>query len=209
RLETDASVLDEVVVNTGYYSVAKERATGSFTHVSQEMLDRSVGTNILQRLEGVTNGLQFDRNQLTGENTSGKPELRVRGLSTIEGNASPLIVVDNFPYENDISTLNPNDILEVTILKDAAAASIWGARAGNGVIVITTKKGTFNQRAKLSYNTNFNFSDKPDLYYNQGFLPSETVMRIQQELFERGVYPERPETKIPGYAELLIQRRDG
>lgn len=63
----------------------------------------------------------------------------IRGISTINGPKSPLIVVDNFPYEGDISNINPNMVESITVLKDASAASIWGARAANGVIVITTK----------------------------------------------------------------------
>ncbi|GGC47818.1 SusC/RagA family TonB-linked outer membrane protein [Parapedobacter defluvii] len=209
RLLADANTLQEVEVNTGYYSVPKERATGSFTHVGSDLLNRSVGLNILDRLEGVTNGLLFDRRNLTGENVGGAPDLRVRGLSTIEANSAPLIIVDKFPYEGDISAINPNDIASITVLKDAAAASIWGARAGNGVIVITTKQGHYDQPARVSFNSNVNVTAKPDLFYNQGFLPPATVMEIQKDLFERGAYAESDRTRIPLYAELLIERRDG
>src|SRR5690606_2646704 len=129
----------------------------------------------------------------------GEPELRVRGLSTIESNAAPLIVIDNFPFEGDISTLNPNDILEITILRDAAAASIWGARAGNGVIVITTKQGQYNQPVRISVNSNINVVNKPDLFYSQNYLPSSTVMEIQEELFERNTYRENDLVYLPSY----------
>ncbi|SEN42370.1 TonB-linked outer membrane protein, SusC/RagA family [bacterium A37T11] len=208
-LVPESGELQVVEVNTGYYSVPKERATGSFTHIDNELLNRSVSTNLLERLEGVTNGLQFDRRSITGEGISAEPELRVRGLSTIESNSRPLIIVDNFPYEGELSSINPNDVYDVTILKDAAAASIWGARAGNGVIVITTKKGSFNQPAKVSVTSNVTIKQKPDLFYNQNVLPSATMMDIQQELYERGAYAENPQTPIPLYVELLIKQRDG
>src|SRR5690606_24158443 len=110
-----------------------------------KLLNRSVTGNILQRLEGIAPGVQFVDADAT--DASG---IRVRGLATIESNATPLIVVDNFPYEGDINSINPNDIESVTVLKDAAAASIWGARAGNGVLVITTKQGNYNQRPRIS-----------------------------------------------------------
>lgn len=208
-LHAHGNVLEEVVVNTGYYAVPAERATGAFTYIDNELLNRSPSTNILDRLEGVTNGLLFDRRNLTGENVDGAPELRIRGLSTIDANSAPLIVVDNFPYEGDINTLNPNMVESITVLRDAAAASIWGARAGNGVIVITTKQGKYNQPARVSFNTNLNFRDKPDLLYGRQYLPAPTVMEIQKELFERGAYAENNQTYIPSYVELLIKLRDG
>src|SRR5690606_1094896 len=103
--------LEEVVINTGYYQVPIERSTGSFTHVDDKLINRSIGSNILQRLEGVANGVQFVEPQ--AGDASG---IRVRGLSTIEADTRPLIVVDNFPYEGDINTINPNDVESITVL---------------------------------------------------------------------------------------------
>ena len=134
QLHRDNQTIDEVqVVNTGFYQIPKERATGSFSVVNNELLNRSTGGHILERLDGMASGVQF----VTPNGT--KPsDIRVRGLATIQSDASPLIIMDNFPYDGDITSINPNDIDNITILKDGASASIWGARAGNGVIVITT-----------------------------------------------------------------------
>ncbi len=203
-LDPDPNALEEVVVNTGYYQVPKERATGSFVHVDNTLINRSVSTNILQRLEGVVSGVQFVEPQ-----ASDGSGIRIRGLSTIEADTRPLIVVDNFPYEGDINTINPNDVESITVLKDAAAASIWGARAGNGVIVINTKQGAYNRPARISVNNNVMVGEKPDLFYSQSYLPSTTVMEIQKELFGRGTYREQDQTYIPSYVELLIKQRDG
>lgn len=115
----------EIIVNTGYQTLPKERATGSFTQIDNKLFNRSTSGNVLERLEGITNGMLFTRKDLTNENLSGQPEIRVRGINTILGSKSPLIVVDNFPYNGDINQLNPQDVESVTILKDAAAASIW------------------------------------------------------------------------------------
>lgn len=208
-LLSDPNAIQEVIVNTGYYQVPQERATGAFTHIDNALLNRSVGANILDRLEGITNSLLFDRRNLSGEDVNGEPELRVRGVSTIEADGRPLIVVDNFPYEGDISTINPNDVESITVLRDAAAASIWGARAGNGVIVINMKQGRYNMPTEVTFNTNMSFGEKPDLFYSQNYLPAGTVMDIQKELFERGAYQERNQTRIPTYVELLIKKRDG
>src|SRR5690606_18858287 len=113
------------------------------------------GFNVLDRLKGVTNGLNFLTSPSGGSNKN-RTDIQIRGVSSMTANAKPLIVVDGFPYDElnssffadstaiGVGDLNPNDIESITVLKDAAAASIWGVRAGNGVIVITTKKGKFN-----------------------------------------------------------------
>lgn len=207
-LDENITSLGEVVINTGYYQRAQESTTGSFIQIDNKLINRGISTNILSRLEGVTNSLHFDRRNITGESID-KPSLRIRGLSTIQSNEMPLIVVDNFPYENDLNSINPNDVESITILKDAAAAAIWGARAGNGVIVITTKQGKYNQQTKISFNSNLTVATKPDLYYNQNYLPSLNIMNIENELFEKGAYSETPETVLPDFVELLIKKRDG
>jgi TonB-dependent SusC/RagA subfamily outer membrane receptor len=107
----------------------------------------------------------------------------VRGLSTIQGPKAPLIVVDNFPYEGDISNLNPNIVENITILKDAAAASIWGARAANGVIVITTKGAKYNQPITVDFNTFLTTSPKPDLNYLK-VISSADFIDVEQELLK-------------------------
>jgi len=194
----------EVVINTGYYNLPRERATGSFEHVDNSLLNRSVGPDILSRLDGMATGVQF-----VTPNGTNAADIRVRGLSTIESDETPLIVLDNFPYEGDISTINPNDVESVTVLKDAAAASIWGARAGNGVIVITTKKGRYGQRPRISINSNVTIGARPDLFYSRNRLPSATVMEIERKIFESGGYTTSENTPLPAYVEMLIQRRDG
>jgi len=131
--------LDVQVVSTGYQDIPKERATGSFVKIDNELINRRVSTDILSRIDGITSGLIFNTNRRQANDIS------IRGRSTIFANDKPLIVVDNFPYDGDINNINPNDIESINILKDAAAASIWGARSGNGVIVIVTKKGRFTQ----------------------------------------------------------------
>lgn len=207
-LQLKESNIEEVVVSTGYFQAPKERLSGSYTHIDNKLLNRSASPNLLDRLEGITNGLQFDRGSLTGENTDGSPLLRVRGASTLMSDARPLIVVDNFPFEGDIRSINPNDVESVTVLKDASAASIWGARAGNGVIVINMKKGSFNQMPSVSLQSNFRLTERPDLFFNQNVVRPETVMELQKKLFDDKKFVENNYTRIPLYVELLIKKRD-
>ncbi|RYE38515.1 MAG: SusC/RagA family TonB-linked outer membrane protein, partial [Sphingobacteriales bacterium] len=207
-LATTDYTLQEVTINTGYQSIPTERATGSFVQVDQALFNRSVSTNVLDRLKDVVPGLTFNNGVgvQTGEN-----DISIRGRSTIFAKADPLIVLDNFPYEGALENINPNDIESITILKDAAAASIWGAKAGNGVIVITTKKGSFNQPLQINFNTNAVLTGRPNLF-NQPLISSADYIETEQMLFANDFYKgtESGSGKSPltPVIELLIAKRD-
>lgn len=175
----------DVNVNTGYQNVPKERSTGSFAQPIREMYDGRVSTDVLSRLEGITSAVVFNSPGITGQRA---PKISVRGRSTIYANDDPLIVVDNFPYDGDIANINPNDIENVTVLKDAAAASIWGVQAGNGVIVITTKKGRLQQPLKIQFNANATVGDRPDLYYDPNYLDASQFIDLEYHLFREGKF---------------------
>lgn len=205
-LRAKINALDEVeVVSSGYQFIPKERATGAFTHINNATLNQQVGQDILKRLEGVSNGLLFN----TGKNNS-KTGISIRGLSTINGTLDPLIVLDGFIYEGDIANINPNDVESVTLLKDAAAASIWGAKAGNGVIVITTKKGRFNQDLSLEFNNVFSIKSKPDLY-SLPLMESSDYIDIERILFNHGYFDDRivwePFRALSPAVEIFLQQR--
>lgn len=180
-LDELSNELEEVVINTGYQKVPAERSTGSFVQLNNEILNRRVGTNILERLEDVTPGLVFNRGKLSSGSIS------IRGRNTIYGDAAPLIVIDNFPYEGSMDNINPNDVESITVLKDAAAASIWGARAGNGVIVITTRRGRLNQPAKINLTATTSMSEKPDIFYQQR-MSSADFIEMEKTLFSKNFY---------------------
>jgi TonB-linked SusC/RagA family outer membrane protein len=179
-----AALNDVSVLHTGYQTIPKERATGSFGKIDNDLLDRRVSTNILDRLDGVAGGVLFNKNGVFGTNQS---SISVRGRSTIFANPEPLIVVDNFPYNGNISNINPDDVESVTILKDAAAASIWGAFAGNGVIVITTKRGRSEQAPRLEFNTSVTVGRKPDVYA-QPLLSTGDYINVEDSLYNYGFY---------------------
>lgn len=182
-LQDTAVKLDEVIVNTGYQKIPKERATGSFVTVDNEEFNDRVAPDVISKLEGITSGLVFFKG------VPNRPdEINIRGQSTLFSNTQPLIVVDNFPYDGDINTINPNDVANITVLKDAAAASIWGVRAGNGVIVITTKKGKFNSPLKVSFNSNITISQKPNIFYDSRFISSPDFIDMESFLFSKGYY---------------------
>ena len=182
-LKRTEMVIDTVIVSNGYQQLPRERSTGSFDKIDNELLNRATDINVLNRLENITSGLYFSRT------VGGNPELIIRGLSTLRTSSNgPLIVLDNFPYNGDINNINPNDVESITILKDAAAASIWGASAGNGVIVISTKKAKFLQPVRLSLTSTFISTDKPALYKDQAFISSSDFIEIEKFLFSKGFY---------------------
>lgn len=198
-------------VNTGYQSIPKERATGSFVQIDNELFNRRVSTNVLDRLEGVASGIRF--NPQLGSNTNESP-ISIRGRSTIMSNTEPLVILDNFPYEGDINNLNPNSIESITVLRDAAAASIWGARSGNGVIVITTKKGRYNQPFRVELNSNVTVGGRPDLYYSPSYINTEDFIEVETFLFDRGAYDAKLNNTttrpvLSPLVEMLALRRAG
>ncbi|SMC54752.1 SusC/RagA family TonB-linked outer membrane protein [Pedobacter nyackensis] len=207
-LSISTGKLDEVnVVSTGYQTLPKERATGSFTIVDDKTINRGVGTNILDRLEGVTSGLLLYPRNLTGNSS----KVTIHGRSTLFANAAPLIVLNGFPYDGTIDQINPADIESINVLKDAAAASIWGTRSGNGVIVITTKSGRKNQKLTVGINSTLTISDKPDLYYIPQLSSVETI-DLEQFLFAKGFYNSRfnnAYNPVSPAVEIFNQRKNG
>lgn len=186
-LKSGQSKLSEViVVSTGYQSIPRERVTGSFSQPIKQEFDIRVAPDVLSKLAGITPGLVFNANTATAR--SGQVDINIRGRSTIFANDQPLIVVDNFPFSGNINNINPNDVESITVLKDAASASIWGVRASNGVIVITTKKGKFNQSLKIGFNANLTVTGKPNLNYNPNQLGVASFIGLEQFLFTKGYY---------------------
>lgn len=171
NLEENMSELGEVVV-VGFGNKAREDITGSVSSVKMDKIlgDRPV-TDAARALQGTVPGLQvtFGTGQ-PGQST----RLNIRGFESING-GSPLVLVDNIPM--NIDDINPRDIEEVTVLKDASAASIYGAEAAFGVILITTKKGEKNQPMRLEYSNNFAFTSPSTLPRKASPLEFATALR--------------------------------
>lgn len=189
-----------VEYSTGYQKINPERATGSFVQIDNDLYSRRVTTDVLSEIDGIASGVYFNGTGGTlGTNynlpnvatdPNNKLGITIRGQSTLSADVSkdPLIVVDNFPYEGDINNLNPEMVESITVLKDASAASIWGARAGNGVIVITTKKGKYSTRMKVDLNENITIGGKPNVFYSKSFLNSSDFINVEDTLFNDGYF---------------------
>ena len=134
-LAEDSEVLEEVVV-TGYTTQRKADLTGAISAVSAKDLEKQQENNPMKALQGKVPGM----NVTADGNPSGSATVRIRGIGTLNDN-DPLYIIDGVPTKSGMHELNPNDIESIQVLKDAASASIYGSRAANGVIIITTKKG--------------------------------------------------------------------
>ncbi|WP_232282961.1 SusC/RagA family TonB-linked outer membrane protein [Pedobacter sp. BAL39] len=199
-----SQTLQDVTVSTGYQTLKKGSTTGSYSVITAKDIEQTPNVNLMERLEGKVPGVQFDLRNNT---------IKIRGVNSYNSgvNSTPLIVIDGFPASNQkltnitsatvegsprfdkqpgtsgnaiLSSFNPADIESITFLKDAAAAAIWGSKAANGVIVITTKKGkkgtnTINFGATLSTSAPANFK-------NMTSMSNRDYLDLEQELVDRG-----------------------
>ncbi|MBB4037682.1 TonB-linked SusC/RagA family outer membrane protein [Dysgonomonas hofstadii] len=158
----DPVMMDEVVV-IAYGEQKRSAFTGSASVVTAEAISRRPVTSVMSAIEGAGVGVQV-------QNTSGAPdatpEFRIRGASSINASKDPLIIVDGAAYESGWNNINPNDVESITVLKDAASTAIYGARGGNGVILITTKRATKQEKIAVTFDAKFAISQvrKSDLY---------------------------------------------
>jgi TonB-linked SusC/RagA family outer membrane protein len=171
KLKTAVSELDEVVV-TGYGSAKKSAFTGSAAVVSSKSIEKRQVSDVSKALQGSIAGVQ-------ATSVSGQPgtsaTLRIRGVGSISSSSEPLYVIDGIPVESSLSSINSADIESITVLKDAAANSLYGARGANGVVLITTKRGK-SGKTKVTLETRFGF--------NQRAIPSYDVVNSKGQWME-------------------------
>ncbi len=200
-LRQSANQLNEVtVIDNGYGKTTRERAAGAYATISSEEIAKTPTVSLLDRLEGKLPGVKIDaRNN----------NIQVRGVTNYSGFSGPLIVVDGFPLIEAtdqprlnstllngpltanavISRFDPQDIEQITVLKDASATSIWGARAANGVIVIETKKGKRGAAPQLNFSYNATITQRPDLSRLK-WMSSAQYINLEQELVDKAYLPD-------------------
>ena len=158
-LKPDAKQLDEIIV-VAYGTAKKSAFTGSASTIKADKLEERIVSNITNALSGQVAGIQtVNANGAPGASAT----VRIRGIGSMSSSNAPLYVVDGVPYDGDMSSINPQDIESLSVLKDAAANSIYGARGANGVILITTKQGQ-SGKVKVSYDGFVGFSNATDFY---------------------------------------------
>lgn len=137
KMDSNVQGLDDVVV-VAYGTAKKSTFTGSATVISGEKLSKVSGSGFAESLQGMGSGVNVVNNE---GNPGGETRIQIRGISSLSGSSNPLYVVDGMPYDGELSSISPTDIESISVLKDAAASSLYGSRAANGVVMITTKRG--------------------------------------------------------------------
>lgn len=178
-LQEDTKVLDEVVV-VGYGVQKKSHLTGAITKVKTDGLEDIPLTRIDQALQGRVAGVNI---QNTTSEVGEAPTVRVRGLGSISTSSDPLIIIDGFPVPDGLGTVDANDIQSIEVLKDAASAAIYGSRAANGVIMITTKSG---QAEKPTYTLKMYWGSKQAYKLHPIMSSREYVQMVTQEEILKG-----------------------
>ena len=155
KMTSDSQNLEEIVV-VAYGKVKRSSYTGSATGIKGEALAKRPATNVLAGIEGAVSGVQIQ----SGDGQPGSaPAIRIRGFSSISGSNTPLYVVDGVPFTGSINNINAADVESMTILKDAASTSLYGSKAANGVVIITTRKGT-SAKDSFTLNMSSGFSSR-------------------------------------------------
>lgn len=186
------SQLNEVIIQTGYQVLSKNTATGSYAKPDMKTFhSRAASMDIVSRLDGLVPGLTIiggTSGQGGNEFQTGSNQQSVlRGKSSLRISSEPLYVVDGVQVPN-LSNINPNDVKDITVLKDAAASAIYGAKAANGVIVIVTKSGAKNQKIEVNYSGYVSFQGKP--HVRKGlYMSSPEYIATARELFDPAQYP--------------------
>lgn len=172
-LTTNASTMDEIVV-TGYQNIKRENATGSYTILTGDEINKRHNPDVASSLEGNIPGLVKKRDKYA----TGEQNIVIRGVGTFTASTAPLVVVDGLPIEGGIETVNNYDIKSITVLKDASAAAIYGARASNGVIVITTKQAD-RDRLTVEFNADLSITGKTD-YSKAGWASAAQAIELER-----------------------------
>lgn len=172
-MESDSYMMNETVV-TGYQKLKRENATGSFQTISATDLDNKYMSNLTEGLEGKIAGLVKYNNGVSDG-------LTIRGVGSLKASTSPLVVVDGLPINGTLQDVNQYDIDKITVLKDAAAAAIYGARASNGVIVIVTKKAQ-NEKLSIEFNSDLTLNNKNN-YDDYRYCNASEQLEIEQDNF--------------------------
>ncbi len=221
QLQPDAGKLEEVVI-IGYGSTTKEKFNGAVSKVDSEELNNYSSANFEQALAGNVSGIQILGN---GKNPGENSVIQIRGLNTLTAGTNPLIVIDGNPLSegSSFSSISNQDIESINILKDAASAAIYGSRASNGVILITTKKGRPGG-LKVTYDTYYGFQDRIDNFElvdaydaalfdsdsrNFGYVSGGPGRSVTDDNATRDANGGGKRSRIPGYLQGYLDGQAG
>lgn len=188
QLVPDEALLNEVVV-VGYGTQKKKDLTGSIASANLAAFKEAPNVSILQSLKGSLPGLTISQTNRPGQEAS----INIRGTSTLNGNTSPLIIVDGLIFNGRLSDLNPADVASIDVLKDPSSKAVYGSQAANGVVLVTTKTGRLAQKPTITYSTNYAISSPT---VDARLLNREEFLEKVRNIEYRNAY-----TQASGYTE--------
>lgn len=205
NLSEDTEVLDEVMV-IGYGTTTRAQFVGSAEAVSGDDLTKQAQSNVTNALQGKMTGVQV-------VNTNGQPgtsaSIRIRGTGSINGGTDPLYIVDGAPYEGSINSISSYDIASITVLKDAAATAIYGARGANGVILITTKSGSANTKFEVNLDAKWGTNQRAVPNYNVMRDPGMYMETAYKALYNTRIFSGATPAEAYAFADATLFESNG
>lgn len=193
RVLLDENLSIDEVIFVAYGTAKKSSFTGSATVVKSDQIEKISGSGFAETLQGMSAGVQVVNNEGTPGSDS---RIQIRGISSMSGKTAPLYIVDGMPYDGTLTSINPSDIESMTVLKDAAASSLYGSRAANGVIVITTKRGKTGKPV-VNFRASWGTSDLAVPYMTKAD-PYEQLLNNWRALYNDQVYLHGLDSKAAG-----------
>ena len=199
-MENDTESLDETIV-VAYGTATKSSFTGSAAVVNSEKIASHVSTNVTSALAGTTPGVQMISS--SGDPASNGSSIRIRGIGSMSASSAPLYILDGMPYDGSISDINPNDVESISVLKDAAASAIYGARGANGVVLITTKKSSSNQ-ANVKFDAKWGSNSRLIPQYDVISDPAQYYETWYTLMFNKRHYAGASDAEAYAYADANL-----
>ncbi len=199
-LESDSQFIDETIV-VAYGTATKSSFTGSASMVKSDAIEAHIATNVTSALAGTTPGVQMISS--SGDPASNGSSIRIRGIGSMSASSAPLYVVDGMPYDGSISDINPNDVESMSVLKDAAASAIYGARGANGVVLITTKRAT-TQDAVVKFDAKFGSNSRLIPQYDVIDDPAQYYELHYKRMYNSQIYAGKTVAEAYAFADKNI-----
>jgi len=200
-LEPDNEYIDETIV-IAYGTATRSSFTGSASMVGSDAIESRVSTNVTSALAGTVPGVQVISS--SGDPASGGSTIRIRGIGSMSASNSPLYIVDGMPYDGSISDINPNDVESMSVLKDASASAIYGARGANGVVLITTKRASGSTDAKIRFDARWGSNSRLIPQYDVISDPAQYYETHYRMMYNSQVYAGKSPAEAYAYADANI-----
>ena len=200
-LEPDTESLEETIV-IAYGTSTRSSFTGSATMVDAQTIGSRVSTNVTSALAGTTPGVQVISS--SGDPAAGGATISIRGIGSMSASNSPLYIVDGMPFDGSISDINPNDVESMSVLKDASASAIYGARGANGVVLITTKRATGSTEAKIRFDARWGSNSRLIPQYDVIDDPAQYYETHYRMMYNSQVYAGKSPAEAYAYADANI-----